>query len=105
MTVPSPPQSLTATSVTVSWDQPPFSFTPVDYIVTVERVTGSGLCPDMEDTKAPMQFTTAMPLTFSQLQEFSTYWVEVAARFNEFGSSPIVRPTETFMTPSAGTQC
>ena len=30
--------SLMATSVTVSWTQPPFSFTPVGYTVTLARV-------------------------------------------------------------------
>ena len=100
----SPPESLTATSVTVSWEQPQGSFIPVEYTVVVERVTGSGqtLCPDVEDSKDPVQISTAASLTFPELEEFSMYSVELAARFNEFGSSHTLCSTETFMTLSAG---
>ena len=88
----------------MSWEQPQGSFTPTGYTVTVERVTGSGLCPDVEDNKDPVQRSPSLPLTLSlsELQEFSTYRVEVTAIFSEFGSNPIARPTATFMTPSAG---
>ncbi len=95
--------SLTATSVTVSWTQPPFSFTPVSYTVTLRRHTGSDqvLCTGVEDSRAPIT-TAATSWTFSLLEEFSTYCVEVIARFMEFSLSVTVPATITFTTLSAG---
>ncbi len=94
--------SLTATSVTVSWTQPPFSFTPVDYTVTLTRVTGSGLCSTVEDNRPPVTIT--LPVTsmaFTDLQEFSVYTVTVTTRFSEFGST--ASSNMDFTTPSART--
>ena len=83
--------SLTATSVTVSWTQPPFSFTPVGYVVTLTRVMGSGqaLCTTVEDSRTPVS-TSATSLDFTDLEEFSTYAVTVTATIVEFGLSSAV---------------
>ncbi len=96
--------SLTARSVTVSWTQPPFSFNPVSYTVTLTRVTGSDqvLCPGVKDSRAPIT-TAATSWTFTLLEEFSTYHVEVIARFMEFSLSVTVPAEITFTTLSAGT--
>ena len=105
ITVPSPPQSLTATSVSVSWEQPPFSLSPIGYTIGLTRDTGRGqaLCPDVEDDQQAVD-TSVTTFNFTNLQEFSTYRVTVTARFMAFGSSPLVPAIEPFMTPSAGTQ-
>ena len=98
--------SVTATSVTVSLTQSPFSFTPVIYIVTLTRVTGSGqaLCTSTEHSKVvtvpPTNDTTSAILT--DLQEFSSYTIEVDARFSEFRLNPTATSTATFTTTSAG---
>ncbi len=97
--------SLTATSVTVSWTQPPFSFTPVDYTVTLTRVTGSRqvLCSTVEDSRPPVTITppvTSMELT--RLHRFSGYQVRVTARFsNVFSLSPTSSSSMEFATLSA----
>ena len=41
-------------------------------------------------------------LAVSELEEFSTYMVQVAAMFTAFGHSPIVSAIDTFTTLSAG---
>ena len=105
VTLPSPSQSLTATSVSVSWEllQPPFSLSPVGFTIALTRVTGSQqiLCPSVQDNR-PETFTSATTFNFTNLQEFSTYTVTVSARFMAFGGSPRVPTVETFTTPSAG---
>ncbi len=94
--------SLTATSVTVSWTPPPFSFTPVDYTVTLTRVTGRGLCTLYEDSRPPV-IATVTSMEFTGLQEFSIYRVTVTARFSEFGLSPTAPSTIEFTTLSVRT--
>ena len=95
--------SLTATSVTVSWTQPPFSFTPVNYIVTLTGVMGGGqeLCPTFEDDRSPIQ-KTATSHDFISLEEFSTYRITITARFMDFGLSLTTPSSMEFMTLSAG---
>ena len=95
--------SLTATSVTVSWTQPPFSFTPVNYTVTLKRVTGSGqaLCANVEDSRSPIS-TSDTAQDFSNLEEFSTYRATVTARFMEFGLSLTTPASMEFITLVTG---
>ena len=68
--------------MTLSWTQPPFSFTPVDHTVTLTRVTGSGqvLCTGVEDSRAPVIMENRS-VDFNGLEEFSTYHIQVSARF------------------------
>ena len=98
--------SVTATTVTVSLAQPPFSFTPVNYTVTLTRVTGSGqaLCNSTQHSRTMAvpptnNFTSVM---FTDLQEFSTYTIAADARFREFRLNPTRASTATFATISAG---
>ena len=95
--------SLTATSVTVSWTQPPFSFTPVGYSITVTRVTESDrvLCTTI-DRKSITAISNSA--TFADLHEFSLYIVVVTARFREFGLISHITPSASkeFITLSAG---
>ena len=97
--------SLTTTSVNVSWTQPPLSFTPVDYTVTLAQGTGSDavLCNAVEN-RGPI-VTAAQSMVFTSLEDFSAYRVTVTARFMEFGSSPRRSRSINFITLSSGTQC
>ena len=103
ISTPSP----TATSVTISWDQPEFSLPVVGYTVTVTQVTESAqvLCPsfveeDQSTTTSPSVTTT----TFTGLQEFSSYTLRVTANFGKvFGLSAVrTEGSMTFSTLSSG---
>ena len=108
-TGPSPPNvmtsSVTATSVNVSWTQPPFSFTPVGYTVALTRLTGSQpvLCTGVDDSRS-MEITMSDPTAaqFMSLHEFSSYRARVTANFNAFGQSSRSSSTADFTTYSAG---
>ena len=63
--------------------------------------TGQTLCPTVQDNRPEVE-PSGTTSDFTNLQEFSTYNVEVEARFMAFSSSPKVSTVETFMTPSAG---
>ena len=99
--------SLNATSVTISLTQPPFSFTPVNYTVTLTRVTGSdqALCTSTQHSRtiaalpATNNFTSVMVL---DLYEFSTYTITVMARFSEFLVNLTAANSANFTTISAG---
>ena len=97
--------SLTATSVTISWSPQPaqFRLPVVEYTVSLTRVTGSGqvLCTQFTDSR-PAVTTTATSMSFSGLEEFSTYTVTVTTTFNVFGSNMDVASDMIFTTPSAG---
>ena len=96
--------SLTATSVSVSWDQPAFSFTPIDYTVSLTRVTGEdqALCSDLEDNR-PELTTDVTAFNFTSLKEFSTYTVTIVAQFLEFNTvASALSASENFITLSAG---
>ena len=95
--------SLTATSVTISWSLPEFSLPVVEYTVSLTRVTGSGqpLCVLVEDNR-PAVTTTDTSMSFTGLEEFSTYTVTVTTTFNVFGSNMDVASDMMFTTPSAG---
>ena len=85
--------SPTATSVTITWTQPEFSFPVVDYTVSLTRVTGSGqvLCPSVMDSRPSVTtMATVTSMEFTGLQEFSVYTVTVTARLTTtFGLMPI----------------
>ena len=93
---------LTATSVTVSWTQPQFSFTPVSYTVTLSQRTGQGdmLCTDLADVRDTMIAGESME--FTELEEFSIYDTQVRASFVELGQM-VIRPGRIAITTlSAG---
>ena len=98
--------SLTATSVTISWSPQPaqFRLPVVEYTVSLTRVTGSGqaLCPHVIDSRSAVT-TTDTSMSFTGLEEFSTYTVTVTTTFNVFGSNMTeVADDMMFTTPSAG---
>ena len=97
--------SLTATSVTISWSPQPaqFRLQVVEYTVSLTRVNGSGqvLCVEDMDSK-PAVTTTNTSMSFTDLEEFSTYTVTVTTTFNVFGSNMDVASDMMFTTSSAG---
>ena len=98
--------SLTATSIIISWSPQPaqFRLPVVEYTVSLTRVTGSGqaLCSGVMDSRRPAVTTTATSMSFTGLEEFSTYTVTVTTTFNVFGSDMDVASDMMFTTSSAG---
>ena len=96
---------LTATSATISWSPQPaqFRLPVVEYTVSLTRVTGSGqtLCPQVMDSRSAV-ITTDTSMSFTGLEEFSTYIVTVTTTFNVFGSNIDVASDMMFTTLSAG---
>ena len=88
----------TGTSVNISWTQPPFSFTPVNYTVNLTRIieNDKGFCPRVEDNRISILMATITSMLFSDLHDFSTYRVTVTARFSEFGLSTAKNATMEF---------
>lgn len=99
--------SLTATSVNISWTQPEFSLPVSVYTVSLARVTGHGqlVCTSVEDNR-PIESTMDTSMTFSGLEEFSTYMVTIGATFNpflnEFSFNRSTSSSLEFTTHSAG---
>ena len=95
--------SLSATSASLSWSQPQFSLPVVEYTVSLTRVTGSGqtLCPSLEDN-GPAVATTGNSISFTDLEEFSSYRVTVTAVYDAFGVTRMASSNEGFTTLSAG---
>ena len=97
--------TLTARSVTVSWIQPPFSFTPVGYTATLTRITNLGagqvLCNDVSDDR-PSVGILGTSVDFSDLEEFSTYRVTITASFNVFNTLHRIPASLDFITLSTG---
>ena len=96
-------QSLASTSATVFCSQPPFSFTPVGYTITLTRVTGIGqvLCGNIMDNRTTIISSNVKQ--FPELEEFSTYRVTVIAVFGiNFGISATALASANFTTPGAG---
>ena len=81
--------SVTAETVTVSWTQPLFSFTPAGYTITLTRVTGIEQlsCTNITDSRHILISANATTRKFILLHEFSTYSVTVTANFSEFDLS------------------
>ena len=96
--------SLTATSVTISWSPQPaqFRLPVVEYTVSLTQLTGSGrtLCTPVVDSR-PAVTTTVTSMSFTGLEEFSTYTVTVTTTFNVFGSNMDVASDMMFATQSA----
>ena len=87
--------SITATSVTISWTQPPFSLSMDEYRVELRRVTGARqLCTMVEEYKSKMT-TGISTVNFSNLQEFSIYSVTITAILQS-GFSATLIPTVEF---------
>ena len=95
-----------ATSITISWSPQPaqFRLPVVEYTVSLTRVTGSSqtLCPGVMDSRRPAVTTTGTSMSFTGLEEFSTYTVTVPTTFNVFGSNMDVASAMMFTTSSAG---
>ena len=96
--------SLTATSVTISWSPQPaqFRLPVVENTVSLTRVTGSNqtLCTQVMDSR-PAVTTTDTSMSFTGLEEFSTYTVTVTTTFIVSGSNMDVASDMMFTTPSA----
>ena len=96
--------SLTVTSVTISWTQPPLSLPMDEYRVELRRVTDARqLCTMVEDYKSKMT-TGISTVEFTNLQEFSIYNVTINTdimlspmRFNV-----TLMPTVEFTTKAFG---
>ena len=97
--------SLTATSAIISWSPQPahLRLPVVEYTVSLTRVTGSdeALCLQVMDSRSAVT-TNDTSMSFTDLEEFSTYTVTVNTTFNVFGSSMDVASDMMFTTPSAG---
>ena len=96
--------SLTSTSVTISWTQPPFSLPMDEYRVDLRRVTGARqLCQEVEDCKPKMTTSGASTLSvdFSSLREFSIYQVTILV-ITTSGFNATLTPTVEFTTRAAG---
>ena len=93
---------LSSTSAIVFWTQPPFSFTPDNYTVTLLRVIGTG-DDEVEVTDRRPTTTTDASMEFTALQTSSVYIVTVAASFSAFGTSTVVPASTRFITLSSGT--
>ena len=93
--------SLTATSMTISWTQPPFSL-PMDvYRVELRRVTSARqLCQVVENDK--FKITNGTPtVNFTNLQVFSIYSVTITVTLPS-GFTATLIPTVEFTTKAAG---
>ena len=93
--------SLTATSVTISWIQPPFSLPMDEYRVELRRVTGAmQLCQVVEDDKSKMMAGIST-VEFTNLQVFSIYNVTITVILPS-GLNATLTPTVEFTTKAAG---
>ena len=91
---------LTATSVRVSWTQPPLGFTPVSY--TLELELDQTHCTGFEDSIAPIPIQPwDMPVEVTGREKASTYTVTVHATFSQFGVSSTTTASLLYNTPSA----
>ena len=93
--------SLTATSVTISWTQPPFSLPMDEYRVDLRRVTDTRqLCAMVEDNKSRMT-TGVFTVEFTNLQVFSIYNITITVTLPS-GFTATLTPTVEFTTKAAG---
>ena len=94
---------LTARSVNISWTQPGFNLTVVGYTVTVTRVTGSGqvLCPSfVEEDQSTTTSPNVTTITFTGLQESSSYTIRVTVNFSSL-PTPVEIENTSFTTLSS----
>ena len=93
--------SLTSTSVTISWTQPPFSLPMDEYRVELRRVTGPRqLCTMVEDNTSKMT-TGISTVELTNLHEFSIYNVTITVTLQS-GFNATLTPTVEFTTKAAG---
>ena len=93
--------SLTSTSVTISWTQPPFSLPMDEYRVELRRVTGARkLCTMVEDNTSKMT-TGISTVELTNLHEFSIYNVTITVTLQS-GFNATLTPTVEFTTKAAG---
>ena len=97
------PSIVIASATFTSWTQPELSLPVVEYMISLTRVTGSGqtLCPSLEDNR-PTVTTTGNSMSFTELEEFSSYRVTVTAVYDAFGVTRMESSNEGFTTLSAG---
>ena len=96
--------SLTSTSVTISWTQPPFSLPMDEYRVELRRVTDARqFCQEVRDFKSKVATRSASTLSvdFSNLHEFSIYQVTILVTTTS-GYNATLRPTVEFTTKAIG---
>ena len=93
--------SITATSVTISWTQPPFSLPTDEYRVDLRRITGARqLCTMVEDYVSKNTSGTSI-VNFSNLHDFSIYNVTINVTLPS-GYNVTLTPTVEFTTKTAG---
>ena len=93
--------SLTATSVTISWTQPPFSLPMDEYRVELRRVTDERqLCQVVEDDKFEITNGTST-VNFTNLQVFIIYNITITVTLPS-GFDATLTPTVEFTTKAAG---
>ena len=90
---------LTATSVTISWTQPPFSLSMDEYRVELRRVTEARqLCTMVEDNRMT---SGTSAVDFFNLHEFSIYNVTITVILPS-GFTATLTPTVEFTTKATG---
>ena len=89
--------------VSISWNLPEFSLQMARYNISLKPTTGSGQtrCPSLEDNR-PAVATTENSMSFTDLEEFSSYRVTVTAVYDAFGVTRMASSNEGFTTLSAG---
>ena len=101
--------SQSRTFVNITFIPPEFSLPVIQYMVTLSRVTvtGSGLsgqelCPEFLHN-IPAQYPSDPSISFTDLEEFSTYAVTLITTFNVFMKDAVdTTPEMRFTTLSAG---
>ena len=96
----------TATSASLSWTLPDDLNLPVvEYTVSLTRVIGSDqiLCPSVKDNSNSTISNNTKSVSFTDLEEFSSYRVTVTAVYDAFGVTRMASSNEGFTTLSAGT--
>ena len=95
--------SVMSTSATVSWTQPPFSFTPTGYTIVLTQLAGDGQTYCMiEESMVADIGTSDTSRNFIGLEAFRPYRVQVTANFNEFGLTHAASNSMDFNTLSSG---
>ena len=93
---------LTTTLAIVLWSQPPYSFTPANYTITLSQIFGTGDDEQEVVDKVPVT-TTGDSMEFAGLKRSSTYVVTVTASFDDFGVPLTISTRTRFITLSFGT--
>ena len=94
----------TSKSVSISLTLPEFSLQMDQYYnISLQQTTGNSQtrCPPLEDSR-PTVATTGNSMSFTDLEEFSSYRVTVTAVYDAFGVTRMASSNEGFTTLSAG---